>query len=116
MAGADFLCYVTPREHLGLPTAEDVREGVIVTRIAAHAADVALGFPGASDWDLRMSRARKALDWKEQLQLALDPAKSQRLFSERQVEGEDACTMCGDYCAMRFVADYLGRGEVPACD
>lgn len=116
MAGADFLCYVTPREHLGLPTAEDVREGVIVTRIAAHAADIALGFPGASGWDLGMSRARKALDWKGQLELALDPAKSRRLFSERQVEGEEACTMCGDYCAMRFVAEYLGREETPVCD
>jgi len=116
MAGADFLCYVTPREHLGLPTAEDVREGVIVTRIAAHAADVALGFPGSSEWDLSMSRARKALDWREQLQLALDPVRSRRLFNERQVEGEEACTMCGEYCAMRFIADYLGRGEVPVCD
>jgi phosphomethylpyrimidine synthase len=116
MAGADFLCYVTPREHLGLPTAEDVREGVIITRIAAHAADVARGLPQARDWDLRMSRARKRLDWEAQLRLALDPVKARRLFGERQVEGEEACTMCGDFCAMRFVGEYLGRQEIAACD
>jgi phosphomethylpyrimidine synthase len=115
-AGADFLCYVTPREHLGLPTAEDVREGVIVTRIAAHAADIARGIPGAREWDLRMSRARKGLDWEEQLKLALDPAKARRLFGERQVEGEKACTMCGDFCAMRFVSDYLGREDMAVCE
>jgi len=116
MAGADFLCYVTPREHLGLPTADDVREGVIVTRIAGHAADIARGIPGARDWDLRMSRARKALNWEEQLELALDPAKARRLFGERQVEGEKACTMCGDFCAMRFVSDYLGREDMAVCE
>ncbi|RJP28404.1 MAG: phosphomethylpyrimidine synthase ThiC [Actinobacteria bacterium] len=115
MAGADFLCYVTPREHLGLPTAEDVREGVIVTRIAAHAADIARGIPGARDWDLSMSRARKGLQWEEQLELALDPVKARRLFGERQVEGEKACTMCGDFCAMRFVSDYLGREDISEC-
>jgi phosphomethylpyrimidine synthase len=116
VAGADFLCYVTPREHLGLPTAEDVREGVVVTRIAAHAADVARGVPGAREWDLRMSRARKELDWEEQLRLALDPVKARRLFGERQVKGEKACTMCGDFCAMRFISDYLGRDEMVVCE
>ncbi len=116
MAGADFLCYVTPREHLGLPTAEDVREGVMVTRIAGHAADIARGIPGARAWDLRMSKARKGLRWEEQLGLALDPAKARRLFSERQVEGERACTMCGDFCAMRFVSDYLGREDMAVCE
>jgi len=116
LSGADFLCYVTPREHLGLPTAEDVREGVIVTRIAGHAADIARGIPGAREWDLSMSRARKRLDWEEQLRLALDPEKARRLFCERQVEGEKACTMCGDFCAMRFVSDYLGREDVVACE
>lgn len=116
IVGADFLCYVTPREHLGLPTEEDVREGVVVTRIAAHAADIARGLPGAREWDLRMSRARKALDWETQMKLALDPRKARQLFGERQVEGEKACTMCGDFCAMRFVGEYLGRHEIPACD
>ncbi len=116
LAGADFLCYVTPREHLGLPTAEDVREGVIVTRIAGHAADLARGVPGAREWDLRMSRARKRLDWEEQLRLALDPLKARRMFGERQVEGEKACTMCGDFCAMRFIGEFLGKDEVPVCE
>jgi phosphomethylpyrimidine synthase len=115
MNGADFLCYVTPREHLGLPTAEDVREGVIVTRIAAHAADIARGIPGAREWDLRMSKARKALRWGDQLRLALDPVTARRLFGERQVEGEEACTMCGDLCAMRFVAEYLGCEDSAVC-
>lgn len=115
-AGADFLCYVTPREHLGLPTPEDVREGVIVTRIAAHAADIARGKRSASEWDLRMSRARKRLDWDEQLDLALDPVKARRFFGERQVEGEEACTMCGDFCAMRFIAEYLGKERAMSCD
>ncbi len=116
LAGADFLCYVTPREHLGLPTAEDVREGVVVTRIAGHAADLARGVPGARAWDLEMSRARKRLDWEGQLRLALDPLRARRMFGERQVEGEKACTMCGDFCAMRFIGDYLGKDEVPVCD
>ncbi|WP_287155511.1 phosphomethylpyrimidine synthase ThiC [Candidatus Solincola tengchongensis] len=116
MAGADFLCYVTPREHLGLPTAEDVREGVIITRIAGHAADIARGIPAAREWDLRMSRARKALDWEAQLELALDREKARRLFGERQVEGERACTMCGDFCAMRFISHFLGKEEVPVCE
>jgi len=109
LAGADFLCYVTPREHLGLPTADDVREGVVVTRIAAHAADLARGRPEAFEWDLRMSRARKALDWEEQLRLALDPLKARSMYEERKVEGESACTMCGDFCAMQFISRYLGR-------
>ncbi len=115
LAGADFLCYVTPREHLGLPTAEDVREGVIITRIAAHAADLARGIPGAREWDLEMSRARKALDWETQLSLALDKEKAESLFRDRQVQGETACTMCGDFCAMRFISRYLGTGEMGTC-
>ncbi|RDV84343.1 phosphomethylpyrimidine synthase ThiC [Ammonifex thiophilus] len=108
MAGADFLCYVTPAEHLGLPTAEDVREGVIAARIAAHAADLVKGVPGAREWDLAMSRARKRLDWEEQLRLALDPEKARRLRQERNPEGMRECTMCGEFCAMRLVAGFLG--------
>jgi len=116
LAGADFLCYVTPREHLGLPTADDVREGVIATRIAGHAADLARGLPEARERDLRMSRARRRLDWEEQLRLALDPDTARRLFGERQVEGERACTMCGDFCAMRFISEYLGRDDFTVCE
>ncbi len=113
LAGADFLCYVTPREHLGLPTAEDVREGVMVTRIAAHAADLARGRPEAFEWDLKMSRARKALDWEGQLGLALDPMKARLMYEERKAEGESACSMCGDFCAMQFISRYLGRPAGP---
>ncbi len=114
MSGADFLCYVTPREHLGLPLAEDVREGTIVTRIAAHAADIARGRPGADGWDLDMSKARKALDWDRQMELALDPDKARSMRDERKVEGESACTMCGDFCAMEFISKYLGH-DVGTC-
>jgi phosphomethylpyrimidine synthase len=106
-AGADFLCYVTPAEHLGLPDTEDVREGVIASRIAAHAADIAKGVKGAMQWDLNMSLARKSLDWEQQEKLSLRPELSRRVHSKHATEGE-ACSMCGEYCAMRLVGDYLG--------
>lgn len=115
MAGADFLCYVTPTEHLGLPTAEDVREGVIAARIAGHAADIVKGIPGARDWDLAMSRARRALDWDRQLALAIDPVKARRLREERNPAGMRECTMCGEYCAMRLVAEFFGTGKPASC-
>ena len=106
MAGADFLCYVTPSEHLGLPDAEDVKQGVIASRIAAHAADIVKGVKGASEWDREMSLARKKLDWEKQVELSLDPQRA------RQVHGKyatgDACSMCGKYCAMVLVESYLG--------
>jgi phosphomethylpyrimidine synthase len=115
MAGADFLCYVTPTEHLGLPTAEDVREGVIAARIAGHAADIVKGIPGARDWDLAMSRARRALDWDRQLALAIDPVKARRLREERNPAGMRECTMCGEYCAMRLVAEFFGTAKPASC-
>lgn len=108
VSGADFLCYVTPREHLGLPTAEDVREGVIASRIAAHAADIVKGVKGAREWDLSMARARKALDWNEQIRLSIDPEKSAKAYNERKTKDIKGCTMCGDFCAMKVVAEYLG--------
>lgn len=108
-AGADFLCYVTPAEHLGLPTIDDVREGVITARIAAHAADLVKGVKGAKEWDLAMSRARKALDWEKQINLAIDPQKARRYREERNTEGVTACSMCGDFCAMQVVSEYLGK-------
>lgn len=108
-AGADFLCYVTPAEHLGLPTTEDVREGVITSRIAAHAADLVKGVKGAWEWDLAMAQARKALDWDKQIQLAIDPEKAARYREERNPGGAEACSMCGDYCAMKIVGEYLGK-------
>jgi len=108
-AGADFLCYVTSREHLGLPTVEDVREGVIVSRIAAHAADIAKGIPGAKDWDLKMAKARRRLDWEEEIKLAIDPEKAREGYEERKKKDEDVCTMCGDFCALKVIDEYLGK-------
>jgi phosphomethylpyrimidine synthase len=106
-AGADFLCYVTPTEHLSLPGTEDVKEGVIASRIAAHAADIVKGVKGAREWDEQMSRARKALDWKTQAKLSLDPELSRQLHSKIPASGE-TCSMCGKYCAMAIVEKYLG--------
>ena len=100
-AGADFLCDVTPAEHIALPTPYDVREGVIASRIAAHAADIAKGIPGARDWDDEMARARRQLDWERQAELALDPERLRRLREERGATTLDSCTMCGEYCPMR---------------
>lgn len=99
--GADFLCYVTPSEHLSLPTVDDVREGVIASRIAAHAADVARGRGGL--WDMKMSRARKALNWEEMFRLSLDPDRARAYRKRRGPKDSDACSMCGDLCAMKMV-------------
>lgn len=115
MAGADFLCYVTPSEHLGLPSLEDVKEGVVASRIAAHAADLVKGVPGARQWDLAMARARKALDWEAQINLAIDPEKARRYRQGRNPEGTKACTMCGDFCAMEIVARCLGTEKIVDC-
>jgi phosphomethylpyrimidine synthase len=100
-AGADFLCYVTPSEHLRLPTVEDVREGVIASKIAGHAADVARGLKGAMEKDCRMARARKALDWKEQIQLSIDPQRARKLRESSLPHDSDVCTMCGELCAVK---------------
>ena len=105
MAGADFLCYVTPTEHLGLPRPEDVREGVIAARIAAHAADVARGRPDARAWDRRLSEARGRRDWEAQLAEALDPVRARELRHERRPEHGDVCSMCGDYCVFKVRDD-----------
>jgi phosphomethylpyrimidine synthase len=104
-AGADFLCYVTPSEHLGLPDEEDVREGIMATRIAAHVADIAKGLPGALDWDRRMAEARRRLDWAGQETLCLDPAKFKRIRKRRQSRTE-ACSMCGEYCVYKILENY----------
>jgi phosphomethylpyrimidine synthase len=111
-AGADYLCYVTPSEHLSLPTTGDVREGVIVTRLAAHAGDIVKGVKGALEWDLQMSLARKNLDWQEQLKLSLDPARAEHGRSQHGTSGS-GCSMCGQYCAMELVAEYLGTRRQP---
>jgi phosphomethylpyrimidine synthase len=107
MHGADFLCYVTPSEHLAIPDADDVREGVMAARLAAHAADIVKGIRGARERDRQMSLARKRLDWEEQARLSLDPEKFGRIRRQRATTGS-ACSMCGKYCAMDLVGKYLG--------
>jgi phosphomethylpyrimidine synthase len=107
--GASFLCYVTPTEHLGLPGPEDVRIGVVAHRIAAHAADVARGLPGARDRDDEMSRARAAFDWNGQIRLALDPERAREIRRDAGAD-EDYCSMCGrEWCAMRRSREVLKR-------
>jgi len=106
-AGTDFLCYVTPAEHLGLPDAEDVRQGVIASRIAAHAGDIAKGVKDAERWDRQMSVARKKLDWEEQARLSIDPERSHRVHS-RHTSAGSACSMCGQFCAIELVGEYIG--------
>jgi phosphomethylpyrimidine synthase len=99
--GADFLCYVTPAEHLRLPDADDMKEGIIASRIAAHAADIAKGIPGAIDWDNAMSKARKELNWTKMFELAMDPEKAQAYRASSQPIDQEVCTMCGDLCAVK---------------
>ena len=113
-AGADFLCYVTPAEHLGLPSADDVREGLIASRIAGHAADIVKGVPGALDRDLKLSKVRKSLDWDKQKLLVIDPHKFEEIRKKRRSKS-DACSMCGEFCAMRLVSEFLNpHGEPDA--
>jgi len=101
MHGADFLCYVTPAEHLRLPTVDDVRAGVIASRIAAHAADIAKGVPGAMEPDIALSRARKQLDWEGQFANALDPEMARQMRQASPPSQAELCTMCGEFCAIR---------------
>jgi len=110
-AGADFLCYVTPTEHLGLPTPEDVREGVIASRIAAHCADIAKGVLGARDWDIEMSKARKELNWGKQIQLSIDPEKAKEIHEKRKSKSDDVCSMCGEFCAMKISSEALHKNS-----
>jgi phosphomethylpyrimidine synthase len=104
-AGADFLCYVTPAEHLGLPDVQDVREGIMASRIAAHVADIAKGLDGALDWDRRMAAARSRLDWAEQEKLCIDPQKFEQVRARRGSQ-TDACSMCGDFCVYKVLKNY----------
>ena len=102
-AGADFLCYVTPGEHLKLPDLEDVRQGVIATRIAGHAADIAKGIPKAMEWDIAMSKARKQLDWDAQIELSIDPECARKYRNAGRPQIREVCSMCGEYCAIKLV-------------
>ncbi len=108
-AGADFLCYVTPSEHLRLPDVEDVRIGVIASRIAAHAADIAKGVKGAMDQDIRMAKARQALNWDEQIRLSLDPERARLLRESSPPLNQEVCSMCGEFCAIKGMNEYIGR-------
>ncbi|MFH0771565.1 MAG: phosphomethylpyrimidine synthase ThiC [Candidatus Omnitrophota bacterium] len=109
--GADFICYVTPSEHLGLPSIADVKTGVISARIAAHAADIAKGIKGALDWDISMSIARKKRDWKKQFELAIDPAVAKEYRSRLRPVSKDVCTMCGQFCSMKISDKYINKSR-----
>ncbi|MEO0129093.1 MAG: phosphomethylpyrimidine synthase ThiC [candidate division WOR-3 bacterium] len=107
--GADFLCYVTPAEHLGLPSVEDVREGVIALKIAAHAADIGKGLVGAKMRDLNLSKARFSLDWKKMINLLIDPIRAKKIFSRKRSHSALTCTMCGEFCAMKKTQEIFRR-------
>jgi phosphomethylpyrimidine synthase len=102
-AGADYLCYVTPSEHLRLPTVEDVKNGVIASKIAAHAADISKGVKGAMEKDIKMAQCRKNLDWDQQIKLSLDPTLAEKLRSSSKPADSDVCTMCGEFCAIKLL-------------
>lgn len=110
--GADFLCYVTPAEHLRLPDLDDMKEGIIASRIAAHAADIAKGIPGARDWDNAMSAARADVDFPRMIELAMDPEKARRYRASSKPEHEDTCTMCGKMCPMKNMKKVLSGEDL----
>ena len=110
--GVDFLCYVTPAEHLRLPDLNDMKEGIVATKIAAHAGDIAKGIKGAREWDNAMSKARAELDWATMFELALDPEKPRKYRDSSKPEHEDSCTMCGKMCALRTVNKIFNGEEV----
>ncbi len=111
-AGADFLCYVTPAEHLRLPDLADVKEGIVAAKIAAHAADIAKGLPGARDIDNRMSDARRRVDWEEMFALAIDPEKARKYHESLPPAEQKTCSMCGKMCAMKTVNKILAGERI----
>ncbi|HIQ58356.1 MAG TPA: phosphomethylpyrimidine synthase ThiC [Candidatus Merdivicinus intestinavium] len=114
MSGAAFLCYVTPAEHLALPNVEDVKQGIIASKIAAHAADIAKSIPGAREIDDRMAEARRKLDWEEQFACALDPETARAVRDSRKPEDDhsDTCSMCGKFCAVRSMNKALAGENI----
>jgi phosphomethylpyrimidine synthase len=110
--GADFLCYVTPAEHLRLPDVDDVKEGIIASKIAAHAADIAKGLPGARDIDNKMSDARRRVDYEEMFKYAIDPDKAREYYESTPPSERHTCSMCGKMCAMRTVNKILDGEDV----
>jgi phosphomethylpyrimidine synthase len=113
-AGADFLCYVTPSEHIRLPDLNDVKEGLIASKIAAHAGDIAKGIKGAIEKDRAMARSRKNLDWEGQMALSLDPEKIRTLRASVPLKDSEVCSMCGEFCAIRTVEKALKGARPPA--
>lgn len=113
--GADFLCYVTPAEHLRLPDVDDVKEGIIASKIAAHAADIAKGIPGATDLDNKMARARHKVDWDEMFKYAVDPDKARAYFESTPPSDRHTCSMCGKMCAVRTTNLILEGKKVEFC-
>lgn len=109
-SGAAFLCYVTPAEHLALPNLDDVKQGIIASKIAAHAADIAKKIPHAMDPDNKMAEARRTFDWETQWACSIDPARARMMREERKPEEEESCSMCGKFCAVRSMNRAL-RGE-----
>lgn len=114
--GADFLCYVTPAEHLRLPNLDDMKEGIVASKIAAHAADIAKGINGARNWDNEMSKARADIDWNKMFELALEPEKPKRYRAESKPHDEESCTMCGKMCSMRTMKKVLNGEEIKIND
>lgn len=110
--GADFLCYVTPAEHLRLPDLQDMKEGIVATKIAAHAADIAKGIKGARNWDNEMSKARADIDWNKMFELAIDPEKPKKYRESSAPEHMDSCTMCGKMCSMRTMKKILNGEDI----
>lgn len=111
-SGAAFLCYVTPAEHLALPNVQDVKDGIIASKIAAHAADIAKGIKGARDIDDQMAEARANLDWERQFDLAIDPERARQIREDREPEDDDTCSMCGKFCAIRSMNKALAGEEI----
>ena len=109
--GADFLCYVTPSEHLGIPDLEDVKEGVLASRIAAHAGDIAKGVPGAKEWDKEISIARKKMDWQRQFELVIDAEKAKDTRNKMTPKIKEVCSMCGEFCAIKLLTDALKKNK-----
>jgi len=107
--GADFLCYVTSSEHLGIPSLEDVKEGVIAARIAAHVGDIAKGIPGAKEWDKEIALARKKMDWKKQFGLVIDPERAKEIRNRLKPQLEEVCSMCGEFCSIKLLNDALKK-------
>ena len=115
-SGANFLCYVTPAEHLRLPDLQDVREGIVASKIAAHAADIANGIPYAREQDNRMSEARQRIDWEGMFSCAIDPEKARNYFESRPPQERHTCSMCGKMCAMRTSNRILNGEDVTFCE